>query len=67
MKYLYNNKHQAPERVLLLERPAENGASFISDEDRKHAVITKVIGDYEYTIINKGFNNYIFVERTKIL
>ena len=39
----------------------------LSDEDRKHAVITKVIGDYEYTIINKGFNNYIFVERTKIL
>lgn len=39
----------------------------LSEEDRKHAIITKTIENYEYTFINKGFNNYIFVERTKIL
>lgn len=37
----------------------------LSEEDRKHAIITKTIGNYEYTFINKGFNDYIFVKKVR--
>jgi hypothetical protein len=37
----------------------------LSEEDRKHAIITKTIGSYEYTFINKGFNDYIFVKKVR--
>ena len=40
--------------------------SNLSDEDRKHAMLTKSIGDYTYTIINRGYNDYTIVGRKKI-
>ena len=39
----------------------------MSDEDRKHALISKPIGDYVYTIINRGFDNYTIIRKDKIL
>lgn len=38
----------------------------LSDEDRKHALVSKPIGNYIYTVINNGFDNYIVVGKTEI-
>ena len=38
----------------------------LSQEDRKHAIITKAIGDYYYTIINRGFNDYTIIKKEMI-
>lgn len=38
----------------------------MSDEDRKHAIVSMPIGNYAYTVINNGFDNYKVVKRTEI-
>ena len=38
----------------------------MSDEDRKHRLVTKAIGNFYYTIINYGFDNYIVVGKSAI-
>ena len=38
----------------------------LSDEDRKHALVTKPIGSYRYTFINRGFGDYVFVDKVEI-
>lgn len=35
----------------------------LSQEDRKHAIITKAIGNYYYTIVNRGFDNYVIIKK----
>ena len=39
----------------------------LSDEDRKHAVIYKPIGDYIYKVVNRGFDDYVIVGKEEIL
>ena len=38
----------------------------LSKKQRKQRTITKAIGDYRYTVINKGFNNYIIIGKQDI-
>lgn len=38
----------------------------MSAEDRKHAIVTKSIGDYRYTIVNMGFDDYRIVGKEPI-
>ena len=38
----------------------------MTDEDKKHAVVTKPIGNYYYTVINKGFDNYTIIGKDEI-
>ena len=38
----------------------------LSPEDRKHAIITKPIGNYYYTIVNYGFNDYKIIDKWPI-
>jgi hypothetical protein len=40
--------------------------TFMSDEDRKHALVIKPIGNYYYTVINHGFDDYIIVGKRPI-
>ena len=40
--------------------------SRMSDEDRKHRIVTKAIGDYWYTIVNLDFDEYIVIRKTPI-
>ena len=40
--------------------------SSMSEEDRKHRIVTKAIGDYWYTIINLDYNDYIVIRKTPI-
>lgn len=39
----------------------------MSDEDRKHAIVTKAIGNHYYTIINKGFDDYTIIAKRPII
>ncbi|MCQ2530291.1 MAG: hypothetical protein MJ086_03455 [Lachnospiraceae bacterium] len=39
----------------------------MSEEDKKHALIRKPIGNYIYTFINKGFDEYIIIDKKIIL
>ena len=41
--------------------------TYMSDEDRQCRVVTKPIGDYYYTIINNGFDDYIVIGKAKIV
>lgn len=34
----------------------------MNDEDRKHALVRKAIGDNVYTVINRGFNKYTVID-----
>ena len=38
----------------------------MSAEDRKHAIVSKPIGNYWYTIINRGFDNYTVIGKRPI-
>lgn len=38
----------------------------LSDEAKKLPIVTKDIGDFSYTFINFGFNNYYFIEKVPI-
>lgn len=38
----------------------------LSDEDRKHAIVYKAIGNYRYKIINKGFDDYVIIGKKKL-
>ena len=39
----------------------------MSDEDRKRKLVTKPIGDYYYTVINRGFDDYIVIGKRLII
>lgn len=39
----------------------------LSTEDRKRLLITKPIGNYYYTFLNKGFSDYIIVGKHPII
>ena len=39
----------------------------LSDEERTHRIVTKPIGEYYYTVINNGFNEYIVIGKIKIV
>ena len=39
----------------------------LSDRDRTRKYVTKPIGDYYYTIINRGFDDYIVVGKRPII
>jgi hypothetical protein len=41
--------------------------SNLSDEDMKHAIVSKPIGNYVYTFINKGFDNYVIIGKKEIV
>jgi hypothetical protein len=38
----------------------------MSDEDRRHRIVTKPIGEYYYTIIKNGFDDYIVIGKRAI-
>ena len=38
----------------------------LSDEQRKHRIIRKAIGDYVYVAENYGFNNYRIIGKVKM-
>ena len=38
----------------------------LSDEERKHAIIYRAIGNYRYYIINKGFDDYVIIGKEEI-
>lgn len=38
----------------------------MSDEDRKHAIVHKAIGNFVYTIVNRGYNDYIITDKDLI-
>ncbi len=40
--------------------------SNLSNEDRERNIVVKPIGDYYYTVVNKGFNDYIIIGKRKI-
>lgn len=40
--------------------------SNMSDEERKHRVVSKAIGDYWYTVLNQSYNEYIVINKTPI-
>ena len=40
--------------------------TYMTEEDRKHAIITKPIGNHYYTILNKGFDNYTIIGKDEI-
>lgn len=39
----------------------------MSDEDRGQALVSKPIGDYRYTFINRGFDDYVFIRKTRLV
>ena len=39
----------------------------MSDEDRNKRIVTKAIGDYYYTIINRGFDDYTIIGKHPII
>ena len=38
----------------------------LTKEERKKSILVKPIGDYYYTFINKGFNDYIIIGKSRI-
>lgn len=38
----------------------------LSDDERKYRIITKPVGDYYYTVINNGFDDYIIIGKNPI-
>ncbi len=40
--------------------------SNMSDQERKHRVVSKAIGDYWYTVLNQSYNEYIVINKTPI-
>ena len=38
----------------------------LTKEQRKQGSLTKCIGNYKYTVINKGFNEYTIINKEKI-
>lgn len=38
----------------------------MSDKDKEKGIVTKPIGDYYYTIINRGFDDYIVIGKSLI-
>lgn len=39
----------------------------MTEEDRKHAIVTKAIGNYYYTIVNKGYDDYTIIAKKPIV
>ena len=38
----------------------------MTEEERTHRVVSKAIGDYVYTVVNNGFNEYIIIGKYSI-
>lgn len=38
----------------------------LTNEERKKNILVKPVGDYYYTFINKGFNDYIIIGKKEI-
>ena len=38
----------------------------LSEKDRDRYIITKPIGDFYYTILNRGYNDYIIIDKVLI-
>ena len=38
----------------------------MSEEDRQKAIVSKPIGDYIYTVINYGFDDYVVIDKRPI-
>ena len=38
----------------------------MSEEDRRHRIVSKAIGNYWYTIVNIDFDDYIVIRKTPI-
>lgn len=47
-------------------RPLTGCLSHMSAEDGKRGVVTKAIGNYRYTFINRGFDNYTFIRKERL-
>ncbi len=39
----------------------------MSEEDRNRSLVTKPIGNYYYTFINRGFDDYIIIAKRPII
>ena len=39
----------------------------LSEKDKKRKLVTKLIGNYYYTFLNKGFNDYIIIGKREII
>ena len=39
----------------------------MSEADRKKTIVVKPIGDYYYTIVNRGFDDYIIIGKRPII
>ena len=39
----------------------------MSEEDRKRYIVAKPIGNYYYTIVNRGFNDYTIIGKRPIV
>ena len=71
-KWLERSKNESEIKQLFL--PKDEYAKVISefntnmsDEDRMCRIVTKPIGDYFYTIINNGFNDYMVIGKRPIV
>lgn len=69
-RQLYNRQYVKRDQIIL---PSDEYASVMSEfnshlteEERKQRVITKPIGNYVYTVINNGFNDYIVIGKNLI-
>ena len=39
----------------------------MSDEEKERSIVTKPIGDYYYTVINQGFDDYLIIGKRRIV
>ena len=39
----------------------------MSDGEERHRIVTRPIGDYYYTVINQGFNDYVIIGKRRIV
>ena len=39
----------------------------LSEKDKQRKLVTKPIGNYYYTFLNKGFNDYIIIGKREII
>ena len=69
--YKYHNISQNDRKQIFL--PADEYSMVMSafntdltDEERMRRIISKPIGDYVYTIINNGYNEYIVIGKNPI-
>ena len=63
----YYQSSQSLDRDQIFLPPAEYAMvmgelnSHLSDEDRRHKIISKPIGNYVYVFINRGYDDYVII------